>query len=77
MGLNALIIDDIYDRELRVYENFCPTIRAERQGLKVLFLIDTQGRTEKKVNPIIDILPTLRAQTHGNVPMVVLGLKTL
>lgn len=38
-------------------------------------IIDTQGRTEKEVEPS-DICPTLRAQTHGNEPQVVIPVLT-
>lgn len=32
------IVDDIYNsRDIRVYDNVCPTLRAERAGLKVVF----------------------------------------
>ena len=31
------LVDDIYNhREPRIYENYSPTIRAKRQGLKVV-----------------------------------------
>ena len=33
-------------------------------------IIDTQGRKDKEPKPL-DIVPTLRAQSHGNLPMVV------
>ena len=36
-------------------------------------IIDPQGRKSKEVKPR-DECPTLRAQTHGNVPMVVGGI---
>ena len=36
-------------------------------------IIDPQGRKGKEVKPRDDC-PTLRAQTHGNVPMVVGGI---
>lgn len=38
-------------------------------------IIDTQGRTAKEVEPP-DICPTLRVQTHGNEPQVVIPVLT-
>lgn len=33
----VLIIDDLYaNREIRVYEDYAPTLRSERSGLKVV-----------------------------------------
>ena len=49
--------------------------RASQRGRlqKNVQIIDPQGRKSKEVKPRDDC-PTLRAQTHGNVPMVVGGI---
>lgn len=67
----AIAIDDTYGfGGTRVYEDAFPTLRSERSGLKCgIGIIDPQGRNKKKVSPK-DICPTLRSETHGNVPDV-------
>lgn len=72
----AIAIDDTYGfGGTRVYEDTFPTLRSERSGLKCgLGIIDTQGRNNKQVSPK-DVCPTLRSETHGNVPEVVLNIK--
>ena len=38
-GLGDKIIEDFYkNRPIRYYTDYCPTIRAERIGLKVLYI---------------------------------------
>jgi len=39
---------------------------------KIPLIVDTQGRKNKRVVPK-DVVPTLRKETHGNIPMVVLS----
>ena len=67
----AVAIDDTYGfGGTRIYEDAFPTLRSERSGLKCwIGIIDPQGRNNKKVSPK-DICPTLRSETHGNVPNV-------
>lgn len=43
--------------------------------MKAIGIIDPQGRTTKEVEPS-DIAPTLRAQTHGNEPEIVIPVLT-
>lgn len=79
----AVVIDDLYaKREARVYEEEAPILRSDRQGLKVgrsvavpIGIIDPQGRTTKVCDPQ-DTTPTLRAQSHGNQPEVVIPVLT-
>lgn len=54
--IEPIIIDDTYgfEEKARIYED-CPTIRADRQGLKVAEPISTRGS---------DIVSTLRASMH-------------
>ena len=67
----VVAIDDTYGfGGTRIYEDAFPTLRSERSGLKCgIGIIDPQGRNKKKVSPK-DICPTLRSETHGNVPNV-------
>ena len=69
---DGIIIDDTmgFETEPRTYEGICPSLRASRQGLKTVGIVDPQGRTQKKCN-IQETCPTLRAQTHGNPPCAV------
>lgn len=68
----AVAIDDTYGfGETRIYTDCFPTLRSGRNGLKCgVGIIDPQGRNKKKVSPK-DICPTLRSETHGNVPEVI------
>ena len=43
---------------------------VEKDNYLALGIIDPQGRNKKKVSPK-DICPTLRSETHGNVPEVI------
>lgn len=52
---------------IRVYDDETPTLRSSRHGLKIL---DDQGRTKKK-HKLQDYAPTLRRESHGNDPKVV------
>ena len=72
----CIAIDDTYGfGETRIYEDCFPTLRSERSGLKCgIGIIDPQGRNNKQVSPK-DVCPTLRSETHGNVPEVVLNIK--
>ena len=66
------ILDDFYsNRDIREYEDYSPTLRSDRVGLKVVepMIIDPQGRLNKQCTPR-NFCPTLRAQTHGNLPQV-------
>lgn len=54
-----------------VYEGSCRTLKADNTNCVALGIIDRQGRIGKKVVPK-DHCPTLRSQTHGNVPEVVM-----
>lgn len=71
----AIAIDDTYGfGGTRVYEDAFPTLRSERSGLKCgIGIIDPQGRNKKKVSPK-DICPTLRSETHGNLPNVCVNI---
>lgn len=75
------IIEDFYsNRDVREYKDYSPTLRADRQGLKVVEengvgIIDDQGRINKELN-IKDYCPTLRAESHGNLPKVIQGCST-
>ena len=73
----AVCVEDFYQsRPVRTYDQEAPTLRSDRQGLKVAMdvspvgIIDDQGRLEKKCT-ITDTVPTLRSETHGNLPKVV------
>jgi DNA (cytosine-5)-methyltransferase 1 len=49
----------------------CQNANGGGLGAKTgLYLIDTQGRKNKKPKPLDDC-PTLRSETHGNLPMIV------
>jgi len=68
-----------FEQTPRIYKEFCPSLRASRNGLKTvtasnLGIIDPQGRTKKKLY-IKKICPTLRAQIHGNPPCAVYEVK--
>lgn len=67
----SVAIDDTYGfGGTRIYEDAFPTLRSERSGLKCgIGIIDPQGRSNKQVSPK-DVCPTLRSETHGNVPNV-------
>lgn len=56
----------------RVYSNdgISPTMDTCSGGNRMPKIIDTQGRTKKVCTPK-EYAPTLRAQTHGNLPQVV------
>lgn len=71
---DGIIIDDTmgFEAEPRTYEGICPSLRASRQGLKTVGIVDPQGRTQKKCT-IQETCPTLRAETHGNPPCAVLS----
>lgn len=71
---SGVIIDDTmgFESEPRTYEGICPSLRASRQGLKTIGIVDPQGRTQKKCT-IQETCPTLRAETHGNPPCAVLS----
>ncbi len=61
------IAEDFYQgRSARTYGENAPSLRKGRHGLKV---IDTQGRKGKTPVPK-EICPTLRSETHGNLPMI-------
>ena len=57
----------------RVYdpEGLSPTLNTMQGGGREPKIIDDQGRKNKKVIPT-DVSPTLRAQSHGNEPKVVI-----
>ena len=61
----------------RVYdpEGLSPTLNTMTGGGREPKIIDDQGRKNKKVIPT-DISPTLRAQSHGNEPKVVIPVIT-
>ena len=54
-----------------IYESSCRTLKADNTNCVALGIIDRQGRTGKTVASK-DHCPTLRSQTHGNLPEVVL-----
>ena len=75
----AIGVDDLYaNRNVRMYEQESPTLRSDRQGLKVALgvdgIIDDQGRLTKQCS-VKSESPTLRSQSHGNEPKVVLDVK--
>lgn len=70
-----MIIEDFYkNRDARVYEEVAPSLRSERSGLKTVeeIVINDRGFKEKSPQVSIEISPTLRAETHGNLPKVVI-----
>lgn len=71
----AIAIDDTYGfGETRIYADCFPTLRSGRNGLKCgVGIIDPQGRNKKEVSPK-DIRPTLRSETHGNLPNVCVNI---
>ena len=71
----AVAIDDTYGfGETRIYADCFPTLRSGRNGLKCgVGIIDPQGRNNKEVSPK-DICPTLRSETHGNLPNVCVNI---
>ena len=71
----VVAIDDTYGfGGTRIYEDAFPTLRSERSGLKCgIGIIDPQGRNKKEVSPK-DIRPTLRSETHGNLPNVCVNI---
>lgn len=71
----AIAIDDTYGfGETRIYADCFPTLRSGRNGLKCgVGIIDPQGRNNKEVSPK-DICPTLRSETHGNLPNVCVNI---
>ena len=55
----------------RILDGVSRTLKADSHPAGVaLGIIDPQGRNKKKVSPK-DICPTLRSETHGNVPEVI------
>lgn len=72
---NLGIVDRLYEnRSERVYTDYSPTLRSERTGLEVLenVVINDRGFADKKTQVNTDgICPTLRAESHGNLPKVI------
>lgn len=71
-----VIIDDTYGYNgVRTYEDTCPTLRSSRQGLKTVegiteICINDRGFINKEPQ-VSNIVPTLRAENHGNHPKVI------
>lgn len=61
-GVSPAFNRGIYDRE-------CRTIKADSSNCIALGIIDQQGRINKKVK-LRNEVPTLRSETHGNLPQV-------
>lgn len=52
-----------------IYDGECRTIKADSSNCIALGIIDQQGRLNKKVS-LKNEVPTLRSETHGNLPQV-------
>lgn len=53
-GREPMIIDDTYaNRQPRVYEDYCPTLRSEREGLKTVETISTKGKQIEVASTIL------------------------
>lgn len=52
-----------------IYNGECRTIKADSSNCVALGIIDQQGRLNKKVS-LKNEVPTLRSETHGNLPQV-------
>lgn len=63
-----------HDQNSRVYgvNGISPTLSTMQGGGQEPKILDDQGRTSKR-NRLSSIAPTLRAQTHGNEPKVVVA----
>lgn len=77
-NLQPMIIEDFYkNREPRVYEETAPTIRAEREGLKVIedYIMPGNNFNQcNKVHPENGICRTIIGQGHaGNEPKVIVA----
>lgn len=76
--LHGVIVDDTYGYEGndRVYTEATPTLRQSRQGVKVIegriteVCVNDRGFVDK-VPQVSDVVPTLRAENHGNHPKVI------
>lgn len=76
--LHGVIVDDTfgYDGEPRVYEDASPTLRSGRHGAKVIedqlgeVVVNDRGFKSKDAQ-ISSIVPTLRAENHGNHPKII------
>ena len=68
----GVLIDDTYgfDGTPRIYEDYCPTLRAARQGLKVLEEKEDGGSDMKDSTPGIEVIGMLEnsgtSQQHNN-----------
>lgn len=52
--MEKVVIDDTYaNREPRVYEDYCPTLRSEREGLKTVETISTKGKQIEVASTIL------------------------
>ena len=68
-----MVIDDIYsNRQPRSYEDCAPSLRSERSGLKTVedVVINDRGFREKSPQVSVGVVPTLRTETHGNLPKI-------
>lgn len=76
--LHGVIIDDTfgYDKENRFYTEVSPTLRQSRQSVKVIennlteVCVNDRGFSEK-FPQVSEIVPTLRAENHGNHPKII------
>ena len=70
-----MIIDDTqgFDDKPRIYTENSPTLRSERSGLITVenICINDRGFSEKEPQISVGTVPTLRAETHGNLPKVI------
>ena len=66
--LHGVILDDTYGfDDVRVYEDVSPTLRSERQGIKVIGRLDMKGQDNiRRVYDTKGIAPTLTTSEGGH-----------
>lgn len=53
--MKKYIVEDFYkSRPPRIYEDYAPCIRADRQGLKVVCVSDREKKTKKDKKEVVD-----------------------
>ncbi len=81
--LHGVIVDDTYGYEQkdRVYKEASPTLRQSRQGVKVIegniteVCVNDRGFSSKPPQ-VSNVVPTLRAENHGNHPKVIENMQS-
>lgn len=74
--LHGVIVDDTYGYDgTRIYDEVSPTVRSSRQGVKVVediteVCVNDRGFIDKPPQ-VSSVVPTLRAENHGNHPKVI------